>query len=154
MKKFNLKYDIEKRKDLGSWYQNVNQKSEFIFEKLKLYDRVIWLDADAIIKRYPIYFDLIEEDVAVHYRNGKHLVASTIIFRNKARNLVEKWIEKIKENPIKTDQKALEGLVNDYQIDNKLSVFYLPATYCYMSGITRLGEPVIYQTQASRKMRR
>ncbi len=156
LKSFGLSYDIEKRKDLSSWYQNVNFKADFILEKLKQYERIIWLDADAIVKRYPVYFDLIEEDIAVHYRNRKHLCAATIVLRSKpiVMDLVERWIEKIKEKPSDFDQLPLQNLLNDYQIENKLSVFYLPETYCYMPGISKLGEPVIYQTQASRKIRR
>lgn len=153
LKKFNLEYDIEKRKSLRNWHLNTNLKPEFILEKLKQYDKVIWLDADSVIKRYPTYFDLIEEDIAVYYRNKRNLCAGTILFKNTPAviNLVEDWVDRLADEPNLWDQKHLEALVNDYQIDNKLSVFYLPDTYCYMVGTTKLGEPVIYQTQKSRR---
>lgn len=153
LKRFNLSYDIEKRKSLGSWLKNTNQKPRFILEKLKQYNNIIWLDADAIVRRYPTYFDLIEEDIAVNYRNGRNINAGTIVFKKSALGLVEDWVRRTEEQPNTVDQKHLQNVINDYQIDYKLSVFYLPDTYCYISGVTRLGDPVIFQTQESRKRR-
>ena len=155
LKEFKLPYEIEKRKSLGSWMKNNNQKPAFILEKLKQYDKIVWLDADAVVKRYPAYFDLIEEDIAVNYPNKIDLFAATILLRNipTVRSLIEKWVEKTEEVPHIIEQTHLKSLVHDYQIDKKINIFYLPDTYCYVVGRTRRGKPVILQTQASRKMK-
>lgn len=152
LKKLGLPYDIEERGSLGGWLKNVNQKPSFIFEKFNQHKGVIWLDADAVVKRYPTYFNLIEEDIAVHYRRGE-LNTGIILFKDtyKVRELLEKWVMRTKAEPLITEQKHLETLVNKYYHENQVSAFFLPDTYCYIDGITRLGEPVIFQTQASRR---
>ena len=152
---FELPFDVEPRKSVGSWVGNLNQKQVFILEKLQQYERpIVWLDADAEVKRYPVLFDFIEEDIGVFYL-GKWLQSSTIFFNNNDTviEIVREWIEKGKESDI-MDQNHLQDIINKRYLENKMTLFNLPASYCYMANIIRRGKPVIYQTQASRKLKK
>ena len=64
LKKFGIPHDIEKIKSNGEWIVNANRKATFIKCKFSIYNEpVVWVDADAVIRKYPDYFDVIEEDI-------------------------------------------------------------------------------------------
>ena len=68
--KYNLPYDIQGVKDLGSWSKNTSYKGKFILDMLEKHKKtLVILDADATIEQYPTLFSQIpqEYDMAVHY---------------------------------------------------------------------------------------
>ena len=155
MKKFNIPYDIEEVEDRGNWLKNTSYKSEFIRKKLDKYDRLVWIDADATIEKYPVLFDLIEEDFAANYEYLKKLISATLLFKRTdyILKVVDSWVTKSKANFDKLEQVHLQDSINGYYTEaHKITVFYLPDSYCCLDGLTYC-EPVIAQHQASRKFR-
>ena len=153
-------YYIESMPSLGSWHKNTNYKPTFL--KRMLIDfkgmDIIYVDVDARFLRYPLLFDELDCDVAVHEFDrsnwprgkGKEVLSGTIFLRNNERvfNLVERWEEQCRKNPGTWDQKSLEKvLAGNY--------YRLPGEYCCISGVmNEIVEPVIVQYQASRGVRK
>ena len=86
--KLNLEVCIRGLKPLGSWDKNTGLKPLFILWALDTFrgKNVLYVDADAVIRRYPNAAQGFPGDVAVHYRrhnDGRiQLLSSTIIFTN------------------------------------------------------------------------
>jgi hypothetical protein len=157
---FRLEYEIQGVPSLGSWQKNTQFKAFFIQEMLAKYsDRpVVYLDADAIVRAYPILFDEINCDIAVHHydnkrRNFKELLSGTVYFgtSSKAREIVEVWIETNRELPEQWDQKNLQ-LALDRVPD--VSFVELPPSYCLIFDLMKdQGPAVIEHFQASRRFK-
>jgi hypothetical protein len=89
----------EKIHPIGNWMENVAYKPEFILSCLdKFRDNLVYIDADAVVREYPVLFDTIQEDIAVHYRDGVEMLAGTLYFKNCEENksLIKEWIDLIK----------------------------------------------------------
>lgn len=153
LKKFKIPYDIEWTEDKGSWLLNTAYKSEFIKKKLSEYGRIVWIDADGEIKKYPSYFDVIEEDIAVYYENLTTLINGCMLFKKTdvVMEVIDRWIRNCKTEPKTFEQKHLQFAIYGNFIEKRdLSVFLLPETYVCMNGISKL-EPTIYFMQAHRR---
>jgi len=152
IKKFGLEYDIEEIESLGDWQKNTHYKATFI---RKMMDRhpnrdLLWLDVDAVVHRYPILFDDIDTDLAIHYKDGKELLSGTLYFSNNERikKLVDAWIEENKKNPDIWEQKNLATTLKNW--NGKVEI--LPPTYCQIFDLMmNAGEPIIEHFQASRR---
>jgi len=156
----NILYYIEAIDNLGSWWKNTNYKPTFIKRMLKEfpdYD-IIYVDVDSRFLRYPILFDTLDCDIAVHEFDrsnwpkgkGREVLSGTIFLRNNERvfNLVEKWEEQCKKNPKIWDQKSLEKILDG-------NFYRLPGEYCKIFGLMEeVKEPIIIQYQSSRGVRR
>lgn len=163
LKKFNIPYDIEelpKVKPLkvnDTWVVNCAEKAKFINHKIRqVKDTVIWLDADSIVIKYPKYFDVIEEDIAVYYEYQLRLKSGTILFKynDTVLEVLDRWQKQCELAPTTFDQIHLQHIIKGfYQELHKLSVFFLPDSYCWMKDVTKVGEPTILHTQASRRFR-
>jgi hypothetical protein len=182
LKQFNLEYEIRHIEDRGSWVENCAQKPRFISDTMLWHpDRpVVWVDADARIRREPKLFDELDCDVAFHLRHEVELLSGTLYFgtSKRALQLVEDWQRRCVENPDKLDQVMLHDAVKDCvqdrevkyiarpQIDRSgniirwggsgLRVQHLPANYVRIFDAADLGpieESVILHTQASRRLR-
>lgn len=161
--KFNIPYDIEELpkvkpvKVSDTWVVNCAEKAKFINRKIReIKDTVVWLDADSIVIKYPTYFDMIEEDVAVYFEYLIRLKSGTMLFRynDTVLEILKRWEENCKIAPTTFDQIHLQHVIKGfYQELHKLSVFFLPDSYCWMKDITKVGEPVIFHKQASRRFR-
>jgi len=138
-----------------------NYKSEFVKRKLLQHKKdIVWLDADAVVQQYPILFDVLDEDVAVHYRHSDHegdtLHSGTIYFRynQEVLNMVDKWIEHCKCKTETFDQRSLQSAVRVfYNERHKIRVMCLPDSYFQIYDLMNWGKPVIEHFQASRKFR-
>ena len=143
LKKFNLSYDIEAVKDLGSWQKNTGYKSTFILKMLKKHKcPVVFLDADAEILKQPTLFNNISEeyDIGVHYlhwgwiwhQNKEHsrrdLLSGTmyISYSPKTLHLVKLFIDTVKKNPNIWEQKAMQQVVENKK---DIKIFKLPYSY-------------------------
>ncbi len=138
----------------GSWCQNAAMKAEVI-ERFHAdgMPPIVWLDADARIRKVPGYFDGLDCDFAAHTRAGRELLSGTLYFGNTAKSLelVKKWREINRAHPTRWDQKNLDSAL----LQLKMPVHELPASYCQIFDIMRNeGEPVIEHMQASRRHRR
>jgi len=167
---FNLPYYILPMENKKNWQENTKQKIDFILKSLEVnYPfSVVWVDADARIKRTPqLFYDIPEEyDIGIHVldwkdqygKEGYELLSGTVFLRNNERTieLVKLW-KKLADNSSQWEQRALERAIK--QLD--INVYPLPRSYCYVT--TRpSGEPpviveiypVICHYQASREVKK
>ena len=146
--------------NLGSWYKNTNYKPAFLKGMLKEFQGldVIYVDVDARFMGYPILFDTLDCDIAVHEFDrsnwprggGTEVLSGTIFLRNNERvfNLVERWEEQCRKNPKVWDQKSLEKILAG-------NFYRLPGEYCCIFKVMRsIKDTIIIQYQASRNVRK
>ena len=161
--KLSIKTDFQQIKNQGSWIKNVQHKPVFIKRMLDKYpgNPIVWIDADARMRKNPVLFDKFKSDVGIHYRKKcKHgfyreeLLSGTIYLanNNKTRELMNMWISENSKFPREWDQRTLAKVINkaDCIIEK------IPATYCQIFDSMKGegGKPVIEHFQASRKYRR
>ncbi len=163
LQKFDIKYDIVRVVNKGSWVKNCAYKAEFCLSMLSKHKSpIVWIDCDAVILRYPTLFnELSDYDVAVHYRNRitrpKELLSGTVYFNYTFESLkvIAYWVVECLTDENLWDQKALSRAIN--KIDN-LKLYTLPASYVKIFDavdmICENNEPVIIHNQASRKWKR
>ena len=167
-----LDYRVIETESKGSWLKNTSLKPSIIYDLLKNiepYESLVFLDADASIKKYPNLFYKIptEFDMACHFLDWtlwynsnterKELLTGTMFFRPKPKvfRLIEEWIS-LTENSTKWEQLILEELVKKSDI----KIFNLPIEYCYLKTMPDGSEPriktipVIEHEQISRKLKR
>ena len=143
----------------GSWQKNTALKPIFIGQMLELCDsNIVYVDADARIRQYPIIFDELCKDkdnhIAVHYRNNTELLSGTIYLQNCeiVKDLVNQWIIEQQMKPRIWDQKVLQSIVEGNDIP--ITVYHLPPAYTQIFDIMKhYGKPVIEHMQASRRLR-
>lgn len=154
-----LEHDIQAVKSKGNWNKDTKAKANFLIEMRKRHPGkpLIWIDADAVIVRFPEeLYNIEKEDVAVHYRDGEGLISSLIYFADTlaANNILKRWETECKtqeDDPI-FDQKLLQGVIASAK---EIEVKKLSSAYCYIIGIHNPDvEPVIEQHQASRRLKR
>lgn len=158
LKKFNLPYDLQGVASLGSWQENTKFKAIFIQNMLFKHQNrpIVYVDADAVIRNYPLLFDTLNCDIAVHYYDDKRhaereLLSGTLYFgaTEKAKKIVEFWRTVNRQYPHQWEQKNL-ALALRFMPD--LTVVELPSTYCQIFDLMRgAEEAVIEHFQASRR---
>ena len=161
LEKFKLKHKIFALNNLGSWNLNIYQKALVLKKMLEEYsENIVWLDADAVVQRYPDKFDTLKADFACHFRfDGIKLSSGTMFFRNteKIKSLINQWIDEIKHHSNygdETEQLILQNLLKkrgDILVEN------LPLSYSMIFDARpdqRVEEPVIEHFQASRKLKK
>ena len=147
----------------GSWVRNAALKSIFISAMMARHPkgaRLVYVDVDARVRKYPGLFDSLEGDLGVHYRKRKdgriELLSGTLFIRNneRAHNLVKAWIRHQTANPTMWDQRTLQAVIELKAGDLGVKIQELPATYCQIFDTMRgAGHPVIEHMQASRRYR-
>jgi len=156
LEKFGLDCDIGVYEDKGSWVANCAYKAEFIKKMHQRYGRIVWLDADAEVKKEPAIFKSLYADVAFHRFKGKELLSGTLFFNDTeaAERLIDEWIKRNQSKPDQWDQKNLDEAVKCFP---NLEVSILPPEYCFIFDLSRQHyghlDPVIEHYQASRKFR-
>lgn len=174
---FTLRHHVEKVVDTGSWVKNCQEKPKFIRRMMDLYpgNPIVWVDADARIRRDPSLFDNIKCDFACHFRSRNYnmqfyphreLLSGTLYFVNnkKSRDLIDLWIEENRRDPKAFDQRTLQKVVKPIKKNPKLKggnskwdgvMVNLPAPYCLIfDTMKQEGPAVIEHFQASRTERR
>src|SRR5699024_7816853 len=116
---FDLNYYSKQVEDAGYWEANTRIKPHFILECLQKFpDRnILYLDADALVKKPLDYFNHITADVAFYKTKGMagmshDYLASTMFFRNTVNTiqLLEQWIaEQIDGRRTQVDQDSLDA---------------------------------------------
>lgn len=147
-------------RDLGSWVKNCAIKPLFILEMLQKhpFHDILYLDADARVRKYPKLFDNFEGDIGVHFRKrqGGHqeLLSGTIFLKNneRVRELIRRWAEIQQAHQKRWDQRVLQDLLKNYP---GVAITDLPPTYTQIYDTMRnAGEPVIEHFQASRRVKK
>lgn len=162
---FGLNYYIKQVEDAGYWEANTRIKPHFILSCLQKFPSkdVLYLDADALVKKPIDYFNHINSDVAFYKTKGMagmshDYLASTLFFKNTepTRALVKQWIEEQKDGKrTQVDQDSLDAAM--LKLENTLAIEPLPAGYIKIFDKDYEGEVYIEQYQASRsqtKLRR
>lgn len=163
--RFNIDHDVIGIDQLGSWQSNTMYKATFISEMMKKhYPRpIVWIDADAVVQHPPHFFNMIDSDAAFYFRTkggrvpripeDSELISAAMYFKtnDKARLLVDMWIEENKKDQRDLEQHNLQKVIPAWRaVGGNMSV--LPQTYCKIFD----SDPdytVIVQNQASRRFR-
>lgn len=169
--KFNLPYKFFAYKPTGTWRGNLNYKSETILKAFDLFpDKdIVFLDADAIVRKHPILFDELsgkhKYDLAAHYFRYKpqsgdqdELLSGTLWIQNGSmgKKLIQRWHEIGLNHPEIRHQKCLKLAIQQLQAEGEdIKVYRSPFEYtCIFDYPARQGkEVVIEHFQASRKLR-
>lgn len=155
LKKLNLTYAIYSVPNLGNWCKNAQYKAKVILYALQRYRdyNIVYVDADAIIQQNPILFEIIQEDFACHFKNGKELLSGTLFFKNctKIYKLVQHWIDENTKHPLVWDQR---NLANELKQHTEIVTLNLPPQYTQIfDTMKNCGTPVIEHFQASRRFK-
>jgi hypothetical protein len=161
LQKHYIPYSIEKVEDKGSWIANANFKPTYLLEMMqRLKAPLIWIDADAEIKKYPMLFHLLDCDLGAHYRKrGEYIELLTgTLFLNYSKSMyevVKEWAVE-SERWAKSgvwEQKILQEIVGRKK--GKLDVYHFPASYCQIFDQPDMCEEpgVVVHYQASRRYR-
>jgi hypothetical protein len=148
-----LPYDIRVVPDLGDWCANCAMKPAFIRDRMQEHwgRPIVWLDADARVRRHPDLFATLDCDFAAHWRHGAELLSGTMYFgpTAEARSLATVWADEQLRAPGVWDQQVLQRV-----LDNGFAVRVqrLPAEYTRVFDDDKMGSPVIEHLQASRRL--
>ncbi len=155
-KKFDIPITLKGYENRGAWVHNCAIKPEFVYEMLDKYpgERLLYLDADALIRGNPSLIDTIEADVAAHIMQGGTLLSGTVLFVSNpaVKELVECWIREQKSRPDTWDQQTLHETIVNHGPRLGVKFAELPATYTKIFD-KKWGEPVIEHMQKSREYR-
>lgn len=141
--------------DQGGWVTNGMQIPRFILSQLEQTDEdIVYLDADARVRKYPELFDTITEDIAFHTKDGVEALCGTVFIKNTpaAKELLGEWLaeqeKQYKAGHPLAAQKAMEVVCKS----GKYSVFNLPPSYTQIfDSMAHHGPAVIEHMQASRQ---
>lgn len=162
---FKISYYFKEVKDAGYWEANTRIKPHFILECLQEFPNksILYLDADARVKKPLDYFNHITADVAFYNTKGMpemshDYLASTLFFNNTeaTKQLVEQWIREQEHGKrTQVDQDSLDAAMQ--KLESALTVAPLSAGYIKIFDKDYQGDIYIEQYQASRsqtKLRR
>lgn len=156
-KKFGLPLHKQGYANRLVWVKNAGIKPEFLLEMINRYpgEKLVYLDADARVKKQPVLFETLDCDLALYYRHDRELLSGTIFFvaNDRVRRLFQEWANNQKRNPETWDQRILARVLRCWRGELKLGK--LPASYCQIFDTMRHhGKPVIEHMQASRRFKR
>jgi hypothetical protein len=156
---FNLDYIIKGVKNQGSWVRNCAYKATFMLDMMnQLKCRLMYLDVDARVRRYPILMDTFEHDVGFFYRRRRELVSATMIFNYNDRviKLLQLWQQAQLNRLDEFDQRVLQRVVETYKDDLKLNILKFSSEYAQIFDAEKDNDEttVIEQFQASRRFRK
>ena len=155
---FNLNYCFKEVEDAGYWEANTRIKPHFILECLESFPtkNILYLDADALVKKPLDYFNHITADVAFYKTKGMpgmshDYLASTMFFRNTPNTvtLVKQWIaEQVNGKRTQVDQDSLDLAMD--KLANTVTIEPLNPGYIKIFDKDYDGDIYIEQYQASR----
>lgn len=156
----------------GTWRGNLNYKSQTILRAFDDFpDRdIVFLDADAVVRRYPDLFDILSHDHTYDiaacffkYRpesgDSDELLSGTLWVQNGdgGRKIVEAWHRMGLSHPEKRHQMCLKAVIAALEASGDgVRIYRLPFEYtCIFDyGAARGKTPVIEHFQASRRFRK
>jgi len=165
LERFSVEYDILPVETMGSWQANTIFKASFILDMIKKHRPrpIVWLDADSVITRDPIFLNMIDADVAFYYRtNGGRvprinenceLISASMFFKTneQAERLVQMWIELNKKGGRDLEQHNLQQVIPGWRKTGGIHAI-LPQAYCKIFD-SDVDHITIVQNQASRRFR-
>lgn len=153
--RFGLPHDVREAPDAGTWELNCGRKPTFLLQMRREHpgESLVWLDADARVRRSPDLFRSLDCDIAAHWRDGVELLSGTLFIGSgeTAGELLEAWRDECTANPHEWDQKCLQRLVEG---SRRWRMQTLPAEYTAIFDAGMSDDPVIEHMQASRRLKR
>ena len=147
---FGLESHIVRKNRVGDWSQECFAKAPFILEMLGRFPEqdLVWIDADAEIKRYPELLDDIHTNIAFVENGNGCALASMIFFKNNevSRSFIKDWILSNRMFPDNraVDQENFSILAHDYEAAKDVTVTKLPSAYNFEDGISQpIQEPIV-----------
>lgn len=169
---FGLEHRVEELPSLGSWQANTYRKAEYILETLRAVQcPVLFLDADARMRRYPTLFDDFNADLGLSWfdwekinasgRKGKELSSAVMYLApsKRAFALLEDWIACNKTRAAQRsdvwEQANLAEVLRKQGRSFKVHpIVSIPHSYNQIfDTMAHVGPPVIEQMQASRRLK-
>ena len=155
---FGLNYVFKQVEDAGYWEANTRIKPHFILDCLEQFpDKdVLYLDADAMVKKPLSHFNTVTADVEFYKTKGMagmshDYLASTLFFRNTPATiaLVKQWIaEQVDGKRTQVDQDSLDVAME--KMAGQIEVAPLSPGYIKIFDKDYEGDIYIEQYQASR----
>ena len=116
-----LEHDVQCVRGLDTWQKACQHKADFMLEMSSKYPgrALVWVDADAVVNKYPALFDRYIHD-GVHFAanhvaedNTRHLLSGTLFFgaHPERDRVLSSWIGMCRENPWAYDQTVLQSLL-------------------------------------------
>jgi len=170
--KHDLPYHLFSFEPAGTWRANLNFKSECILKAFDLFPGkdIVFLDADAIVRRPPVLFDELSAkrafDLSAHFfkydpksGDADELLSGTLWIQGNAtgRRLVEAWNAIGLQRPNVRHQMCLKLAVAEMEkAGTPVRVYRHPFAYTciYDYQKARGVVPVVEHFQASRRLRR
>ncbi len=143
----------------GSWEANCAYKARFVEEHWRAIGRpVLWVDADALVRRTPDLLRGVAADFAVHRALGWMFASGTVFFNQtpEAEALLVRWRERCEADPTTWDQVHLDAAWEDVVRERPLETLWLPREYTFINDLNDAAlaeDPVIEHTQASRRFK-
>lgn len=130
---YGLATELFERPDLGSWWQNCNQKSQLVLEMITKYpDEIsVWVDADCrFVDKPNLFYEIGDFDIAMFFANQTYF-SSAVLWLNGKRALpyVEGWCDNVEANPTLEDD--MHNFRASVQEQTHRGVFHLPPAYCW-----------------------
>jgi hypothetical protein len=117
-----LQHQIEAVPPKGSWVQGCAFKPKFVREMWENSTTpIVWVDADAMIRKAPILFSQITADIGVHFRCDKRykneLLSGTVFFNKTegAWKIINEWVKHQSEQIDTWDQRTLQQTVESLE---------------------------------------
>jgi len=144
----------------GSWEFNCAFKPRFILAKWReLKTPILWVDADAVVRRFPALLAGVDADFAIHKVERWQFASGTVFFNQteNALRLLEDWVRHCDAKPGLWDQEHLDAAWEEVADRFPLKTLWLPQSYTRIFDRAVLpGEdplPVIEHFQASRELK-
>lgn len=130
-------YEIHDLGDRGGWLANTNAKPSVLLEAASRHAgrALLWLDADARVRRKPVLFRTLEGQVAWRTWHGRPASGTVFLPVGPSRiPLLAKWVEEVAKNPKLTDQVCMGMAAQAVGITH----VELPWQYCSIYDIDPL----------------
>lgn len=152
---FGLRHDVVGVPSLGKWEKNCGYKPSFLLGMMDKWPGcpLVWLDADARVRKPPTLFDSLDCDVAFHLRRGSELLSGTLFIgpTSGGRRVLTRWKTECAFFPDKWDQLCLQIALDTL---DGIKVEILPGAYTRIFDASDMGEEIcIEHRQASRRLR-
>ena len=165
--KINVRRHLYQIPNLGNWTKNGQQNAVVILKAMEEHDcNIVFVDADAEIKEYPILFDDYKYDMAIYplcYNEERNThskvktlnyLTGTMFWRNcpDCKELLNEWVEMNNSNTL-IDEINIKTLLQSpkWQTFNWAE---LPIEYCYIENHYKfegVENPVICHYQAGER---
>jgi hypothetical protein len=170
LERWGIDYDVRGLKAGANWQSNCNMKATFCRDLMAEHNRpLIWLDADAVVERYPRLFWELDQhyDFAicpVGPRLETKFLSGTLWFNHSdaSRQLLDAWVQACakprhqwsrqeQDTPDQVFLHAAWRRVHAASAPQVLRTFWLPQSYCAIFDKPLVGNepPVILHYQAS-----